>query len=504
MTWNLMTTAIALLLSAPLAAGLLSLVLTTSQGLHRVNLVGMSLLLAAELVIGRSVLRQGSVTAFDELVYIDALSSLILFVIGTVGWACSLYMRSYMDEQVARGSIAASRLNLFFFLFHMFLLAMVVATIANSLGIQWVAIEATTLATTFLIAFWRRRESLEAGWKYLILCSVGISLALFGVVLMYYSSLRVLGDVSSALNITQLQAVAAQLDSHIVKIAFVFFFVGYGTKVGLVPMHTWLPDAYTEAPAPVAAMLAGVLETVSVYAILRSKAIADQAVSPDFTGSMLGLFGLLSFVVAAFFLLLQHNYKRLLAYSSIEHMGLAMVGFGVGGPVGTFGGLFHLVNHAFAKSLAFFAAGNIHRRYHSVEIEDVRGIAGVLPGSALALLVAGLALAALPPFAMFASEIQIVAALGTAGLPGWWGPPGAKSPMVLLLLCSVIAFAGLLYRVMSMVWGPAKPEVEQGEPWSAGQASLVLLSMLLLMLGWVLPPPLRQLFEQACTLLVAH
>ncbi len=496
-----MTVAVLLLLIAPLAAGLLSLIVTTSRRLHLINLTSMSLLLSAEVAVARTVSAQGSVQALGELVFVDALSSVILFIIGTVGLACSLYMRSYLDEQVARGVIAPGRLNLFFFLFHMFLLAMVVASIANSLGVQWVAIEATTLATTFLIAFWRRRESLEAGWKYLILCSVGISLALFGVVLMYYSSLRVLGDVSSALNITQLQEVADQLDLHILKLAFVFLFIGYGTKVGLVPMHTWLPDAYTEAPAPVAAMLAGVLETVSVYAIVRSKGIADQAVSPEFTGSLLALFGLVSFAVAAFFLLLQHNYKRLLAYSSIEHMGLAMVGFGVGGMTGTFGGLFHLVNHAFAKSLAFFAAGNIHRRYRSVEIDQVRGLVTVLPGSALALLVAGLALAALPPFALFASEMQIVTALGTAGLPGEWGQPGARGPLIILLLCSLVAFAGFLYRITSMVWGTAPREVVRGEPWSAGQASLVLLALLLTALCWVLPPPLRQLLEAASAML---
>jgi hydrogenase-4 component F len=501
MTDNMTSIAVVLLILAPLTAGLLSLLIRTSRLLHLVNLASMTILLAAEAVIGRTVLARGSLRAIGDIVFIDALSSLILFIIGTVGIACSLYMRSYLDEQVQRGVIAPSRLNLFFFLFHMFLLAMVAATIANSLGVQWVAIEATTLATTFLIAFWRRRESLEAGWKYLILCSVGISLALFGVVLMYYSSLRVLGDVSSALNITQLQEVASQLDPHILKIAFVFLFVGYGTKVGLVPMHTWLPDAYTEAPAPVAAMLAGVLETVSVYAIVRSKGIVDQAVSPDFTGSLLALFGLVSFALAAFFILLQHNYKRLLAYSSIEHMGLAMVGFGVGGPLGTFGGLFHLVNHAFAKSLAFFAAGNIHRRYKSVEIDQVQGLVTVLPTSAVAILIAGLALAALPPFALFASEMQIVTALGTVGLPGEWGRPGARSPVVMLLLCSVVAFAGFLYRITSMVWGSAPREIARGECWTIGQVSLIVLSVLLVTLCWVLPPPLRQLLDQASSML---
>ncbi|HEU4684245.1 MAG TPA: proton-conducting transporter membrane subunit [Nitrospira sp.] len=491
------TIAVSLLLLAPLAGGGLSLLLTSSRRLHLTNLVSIGLLAAAEAAVMRTVLHEGRVTAFDEIVYIDALSSVILFIIGTVGLACSLYMRSYMDEQVARGVIAAKRLNLFFFLFHMFILAMVVATIANSLGVQWVAIEATTLATTFLIAFWRRRESLEAGWKYLILCSVGISLALFGVVLMYYSSLRVLGDVSSALNITQLQQVALQLDPHILKLAFVFLFVGYGTKAGLAPMHSWLPDAYTEAPAPVAAMLAGVLETVAVYAILRSRGIVDQAVSPDFTGTLLAVFGLISFALAAFFLLIQHNYKRLFAYSSIEQMGLAMVGFGVGGPVGNFGGLFHLINHAFAKSLAFFAAGNIHRRFKTVEMDRVQGVMGVLPWSALALTVAGFALAAAPPFALFASEFQIISALGSSGLPSEWTTSGATLPVVVLLLCSLVAFAGFLYRLTGMIWGTAAQDVPHGEPWSVGHIPTVVLGSLLVGFCWILPPPLQKLLEAA-------
>lgn len=504
MTGHTVTLAVSLLLLAPLVAGCVSLVVSGSRWLHVTNLISIGALVGGEMVIARAVFAQGSVTALGDIVYIDALSSIILLIIGTVGLACSLYIRTYMDEQVARGVIAPKRLNLFFFLFHMFLLAMVLATVANSLGVQWVAIEATTLATTFLIAFWRRRESLEAGWKYLILCSVGISLALFGVVLMYYSSLRVLGDVSAALNITQLQQVAAQLDPHIVKLAFIFVFVGYGTKVGLVPMHSWLPDAYTEAPAPVAAMLAGVLETVAVYAILRCRGIADQAVSPEFTGGLLALFGLISFALAAFFILVQHNYKRLFAYSSIEHMGLAMVGFGVGGAIGNFGGFFHLVNHAFAKSLAFFAAGNIHRRFKTVEIDQVRGLTTVLPWTAVALLISGLALAALPPFALFTSELQIVAALSSSGLPREWTQPGSRFPVVLLLLCGVVAFAGLLYRITGMVWGSAPKDIVHGEHWSVGHIPIVLLGTMLVGFGLALPDFMRQLFEAASALMASR
>jgi len=213
------------------------------------------------------------------------------------------------------------------------------------------------------------------------------------------------------------------------------------------------------------------------------------------------LFGLISFALAAFFILLQHNYKRLFAYSSIEHMGLAMVGFGVGGTIGNFGGLFHLVNHAFAKSLAFFAAGNIHRRFKTVEIDDVRGLITVLPWSALALLISGLALAALPPFALFTSEMEIVTAVGASGLPHEWTQPGTKLPLAILLLCSVVAFAGLLYRITGMVWGTAPRDVVPGEQWTVGHIPIILLGAVLVGFFLALPASLRQLFDMASTLL---
>lgn len=506
---------VATLVVAPLFAGGLSLVVHRSALLHTINLTSMAILVTAEILITRTVLTDGPFTALEQLVYLDALSTFILFIIGSVGLACSFYMRSYMDEQVARGVIAPARLNLFFFLFHMFLLAMVVATIANSVGVQWVAVEATTLATTFLIAFWRRRESLEAGWKYLILCSVGISLALFGVVLLYYSSLHVFSDAGRALDVTQLLPVADRLNPHVLKLAFIFILVGYGTKVGLVPMHSWLPDAYTQAPAPVVAMLAGVLEVVAVYAILRMRVIVDHAVPFAFTGGLLALLGFASLVTAAFFILIQHNYKRLFAYSSIEHMGIAMIGLGVGGPLGTFGGLFHLMNHAFAKSMAFFAAGNIHRRFRTVEIGEVQGVATAQPWTAMALMISGLALSALPPFASFASEVQVVTALASQGIPGMWFTStegmvtvamsdqfGRIALAAVFLMPAVLAFGGLLYRVTGMVWGTPPEGILREEAWTVGHLPVILLAGALVVFGIFLPPPIRQLLERATMLLV--
>ena len=513
---NTIVAPVVVFLATPLLAAVLSFATTHARVLHGVNLATMTCLVVSEVALIQQVLAHGPQIALWGLVYIDALSAFILFIVTFIGLSCSLYTWTYLDDYLARSVITPRRLSWFFVLFHAFLFAMIVATMANSLGVLWVAIEGTTLATTFLIAFFRKRESLEAGWKYLILCSVGIALALFGTVLTYYSSVRVLGDESTALNVSKLLEVAVQLDPHVLKLAFIFLLVGYGTKIGLVPMHSWLPDAYSEAPAPVTAMLAGVLETVAVYAVLRSKAVMDYALPPAFTGNLLMLFGLISFVVAALFILIQHDYKRLFAYSSVEHMGLALVGFGVGGPLGTFGGLFHLLNHALAKSLVFFSAGNVHRRFATREIGEVRGLAKVQPVTAVAMLVTGLALAGMPPFSMFASEVMVVSALATQSFASDTLHIGrfltiivthdvrSLAIVTLFLLFAVALFGGLTYRVVSMVWGTPPDGVRRGEPWEVGHVSLIVTGAALVGFGLALPEPVRGLMDRAVAILMTR
>ncbi|MCP9439834.1 MAG: hydrogenase 4 subunit F [Nitrospira sp.] len=506
---------VAIIHGTPIVAAMLSLATTRAPVLHGLNLATMTALVVSELAIVQRVLEQGSFTSLWDFVYLDALSAFILLIITAIGFLCSLYTWSYLDDYVARGAITPRRVSRFFFLFHLFLFTMIAATTANNLGVLWIAMEGTTLATVFLISFFRRREGFEAGWKYLILCSVGIALALFGTVLTYYSSVRVLGDVSAAMNVTTLQDVAHQLDPHVLKLAFLFIVVGYGTKVGLAPMHSWLPEAYSEAPAPVVAMLAGVLETVAVYALLRSKTIVDHALPEHYTGNLLILFGLLSFVVAALFILIQHDYKRLFAYSSIEHMGIAMAGFGVGGVAGTFGGLFHLLNHALAKSLAFFSAGNVHRRFGTREIKDVRGLMTVQPVTATAMLVATLALVGMPPFSTFLSELTIVSALATQSFSSDTLHLGRFLTIVvahdvrslaivaLFLLFMVVLFGGFTYRVTSMIWGPPPDGVKRGEGWEVGQVPLVVTCVVLAGLGLTLPEPIRGLMDQAVHIILS-
>ena len=270
------------------------------------------------------------------------------------------------------------------------------------------------------------------------------------------------------------------------------------------------------APAPIAAMLAGVLETVAVYTVLRNKALVDQALPPEFTGNLLLLFGLLSFIVAALFILIQHNYKRLFAYSSIEHMGLAMIGFGVGGLAGTFGGLFHLLNHALAKALAFFVAGNIHRRFDTLEIDGVRGLARAQPITAVAILVAGCALVGLPPFSPFVSELLVVSAVAAQDFAtdtmhvGRFVTVAISDEMrslgivTLFLFFGVVLFGGFMYRIGTMVWGTPSEGIVQGEPWTVGHVPLMAMIVALLWLGFILPEPIRTLLTRAVNVILVR
>ncbi len=506
---------VTLLLTIPLGASVLSLGLRTPHSLYRTNLAAMTLLVGAQGLLMSRVLREGSFLAYDDLVHVDALASIVLLVITTIGLACSLYTGKYFDHYLAQGTLTPGLMKRYYSLFHLFMFAMILATLANSLGILWVAIEATTLATTFLINLFRRKASLEAGWKYLILCSVGIALALFGTVLMYSSSVQALGDVSAALNITELLTVADRLDPHVVKLAFVFILVGYGTKIGLVPMHTWVPEAYGEAPAPVTAMLAGVLETVAFYAVLRSKLVVDTVVSPTYAGSLLTTFGLLSFGVAALFILVQRDYKRLFAYSSIEHMGIVAIGFGVGG-AGTFGALFHLINHAFSKSLAFFAAGNIHIRFGTRDIDGVRGLLKAQPWTAAALLIASLALVGMPPLAMFPSEFSVLAALATHAYAtdtihlGRFLTitiaDGVRNLVLVtvFLVIAVVVFGGFVYRVAGMVWGNPPQAIRQGEHLGLSHLPFALSIAPLVVLGVTIPWPLKDLMDMAIAIITVR
>lgn len=435
MTWPL-----ALLVTAPFIAGAGSLLLRDRRAVDALQCAQAGALLASAVLVAGNVAAAGvSVRAF---LHADALSAWFDVILGLVGSTGTLYAVGYMGEEIDRGHLSLTRYQRFFCLFDLYLAAMLTAVNQENIALMWIAIEGSTLSAALLIGFERSKAALEAGWKYVILSSVGIALALFGTILIYYSSEHLLGVSSEALRWSQLYRVADGLDPTAIKVAFIFALIGYGTKAGVAPMHTWLPDAHAEAPTPVSAMLSANMLTLAVYAILRFKAVTDRAVGPAFSGGLLVGLGLLSLTIAAAFFLVQRDYKRLFAYSSIEHIGVALLGFGVGG-AGTFAGSWHLMNHALAKSTAFYGAGLVFLRHEHKVLDRVTGLLGQMPLAGGAMLVAGVALAGLPPFGLFASEVLIAA--------GAYAARPELAAVFLLLLA--LAFATLLYQVLRMTLG---------------------------------------------------
>ncbi|HXF93901.1 MAG TPA: proton-conducting transporter membrane subunit [Nitrospiraceae bacterium] len=436
MAWPLV-----LLVAAPLVAGVASLLARDRRVVDALQCAQAGALPASAVLVAGRVVSGGGVSA-GIFLQADALSAWLDLIIGVVGSTGTLYAVGYMGEEMDRGHLSARRYQRFFCLFDLYLAAMLVAVNQENIALMWIAVEGSTLSAALLIGFERSKVALEAGWKYVILSSVGIALALFGTILVYYSSEHLLGVSSEALRWLQLYRVAEGLDPTAIKVAFIFAVIGYGTKAGVAPMHTWLPDAHAEAPTPVSAMLSANMLTLAVYAILRFKAVTDRAVGPAFSGRLLVGLGLLSLTIAAAFFLVQRDYKRLFAYSSIEHIGIALLGFGVGG-AGTFAGAWHLLNHALAKSTAFYGAGLVFLRHDHKLLDRVTGLLGQMPLAGGAMLVAGVALAGLPPFGLFASEVLIAAGAYMAR------PELAAAFLGLLAL----AFATLLYQVFRMTLG---------------------------------------------------
>ncbi len=372
-----------------------------------------------------------------------------------------------------------------------FAFTMLAAVTVQNVALMWVAIEATTITSAMVIPLRRTKASVEASWKYILICSVGIALAFTGTVLAYFDFVAIAGDVPNALNWAVLRQEAPALHPFVLQLAFAFLVVGYGTKAGLAPMHTWLPDAHSEAPSPVSAMMSGVLLAVALYAIARWKAVVDAAV-PSFAGALLVAFGALSVAIGALSLVLQRHYKRMLAYSSIEHMGLAVIGLALG-PLGVFAAWLHVVNHALAKSLSFLLAGRLLHRYGTADIDGVRGVLRVMPWTGGLFAVGILALVGLPPFGLFVSEFLLVrAAVMTRHL--WL----AGTMLVLLLT----AFVALVSHVGPMLYGDAPAEIPIGDADGWTIAALAVPAALLVLLGVVLPTPLSGLIHRSVAVLL--
>jgi hydrogenase-4 component F len=418
---------------------------------------------------------------------IDALSALLAVCISFVALLASALAPGLREPEEEPRQTRRLRVYMNAFAFTMLL-----AVTVQNVALMWVAIEATTIASALAIPLTRTKASVEASWKYLLVCSVGIALAFTGTILAYFDFVASGGEVSESLNWAVLRAAAPGLHAELIQLAFAFIVVGYGTKAGLAPMHTWLPDAHSEAPSPISAMMSGVLLAVAMYAVARWKAVADAAIGASFANGLLIGFGLVSVAIGSVSLVIQRHYKRMLAYSSVEHMGLVAIGFALG-PLGTFAAWLHVVNHAVAKSASFLLAGRILHRYDKTQIREVTGLLKVMPWTGGLFAVFILALVGLPPFGLFVSEFLLVQAAIAAGK--LW-----LAALILLLLLT--AFVSLLSHVNRMLYGDVPKGVRSGEPGGWAIVALAVPAVLLVVLGVTLPASLSTLISQGVAALM--
>jgi hydrogenase-4 component F len=481
-------TALWLVLLIPMAG----MVLQAFIGHHRhagwVNVALTGSTLVCSLWLALTVFEHGPLLSESKLLYIDAFNVYLVVLTAFVGLTTAIFSRPYMQHEVVTRNLGRGRMRLYRSMYQGFMFAMFAALTTNNIGILWVAMEGATLATVLLVSLYRTPEAVEAAWKYFILCGVGIAQALFGTVLMFFAAERVIPNRDDALLWNVLYGSAGQLEPTVLTLSFVFLLVGYGTKVGLVPLHNWLPDAHSEGPTPMSAILSGLLLNVALYALVRVKMLVDGSLHSGLAGHLMMGFGLLSFVVAGLFLHRQRDIKRMFSYSSIEHMGLMTFAFGVGGPLATFGALLHMTVHSLTKSAIFITVGHAAQIAGTQSIEKIRGLIRTQPAVGWGLLIGTVAIAGFPPFGVFTSEFLVL----SATMKAW---PWLTLP---LLIGLGIAFAGLFRHLHPMVYGDP-PDGQT--PVRANMLPVMVQLAFVLWLGIAIPVFLSKWFEQATVLI---
>ena len=467
---------ITVLILAPLVVPVLGALGYAVLGWRRATAWGSAgsaaVVLASAITVAVDVSRAGPHTAAAGLLRVDALSAFMLVVIGAVALLATTATPTYLATEIEAGRATARTATRHSVLVQLFLAAMALAVLAADLGVVWVAIEATTIVTAFLVGQRRTRAAVEAAWKYVVICSAGIALALLGTILLNFAATHAPG--AAGLNLAALAANAGGLDPGVTQIAVALLILGFGTKAGLAPLHAWLPDAHSQAPAPVSALMSGVLLSVAFYAILRVKVIADAALGTGFARTLLAVMALASLLLAASLILAQRDYKRMLAYSSIEHLGLVALGAAIGGPLALAAVLLHILGHGLAKAVLFLGAGRILQVTGTsrIDTEDllagssivaVRGLAGRHPVLAGGIGFGVLALIGLPPFSLFASELGIARAGFAEGM-GW-------QTAAALVLVLVIA-AALVGHTSRMLLGDPPSDPLSDPPGGPGAATM--------------------------------
>jgi len=437
----------------------------------------------AGIVLVRSFLDTKNIQQFEYFA-LDALGVIVLAIIIVIGCAAAFYSIGYLREEVRKEIIGFHRVREYFVLFHIFIGAMLVSVSSTSPVIMWIALEATTISTLFLVSFYNKPSATEAAWKYLLINSIGLLLGYFGMLLFFAAPSLMQGH--ALITWESLFAVASTLNPLMTKVGFIFVLIGFGTKMGLAPMHTWLPDAHGKAPSPISALLSGTLLNVAFLAIMRFKTITDAVVEPSFSKHLLLTFGTISLIVSAFIIFTQKKYKRLFAYSSIEHMGLIAIGFGIGG-IGSLAAVLHMVYHSITKSLLFFTAGNVFLKYRITKIQHIQGLFSALPITSVLLFIGFLSIAGVPPFGMFLTEFMI--------LTSAFGQYPYLVVVILALL--VLVFAGFFRHVTAMMFGTPSEEIHMGEMNAFTTIPVMCLAVLLIFLSIHVPQEIKELFLTA-------
>jgi hydrogenase-4 component F len=423
-----------------------------------------------------------------QYLLVDDLNIVFVALNSFVGFTTSVFSASYIGHELAVGRLTPAYLRFYHAMYQVLMFAMNLALLANNIGVMWVAVELATLTTVLMVGIYRTPEALEAAWKYFILGSVGIALALFGTILVYMAARPVVGEGLEAMVWTVLIERAATFDPALLNLAFVFLLLGYGTKVGLAPLHAWLPDAHAEGPTPISAVLSGLLLNVALYAVLRFKMLLAANPAAIAPGPLMVTLGLTSLVFAAFMLYRRRDIKRLFAYSSIEHMGIITFAFGMGGPLANFAGLLHMVMHSLTKSAIFFAVGHIAQVKGTQRIADIRGLTETHPWLGWGLVLGVVAIAGLPPLGIFMSEFLLVTSTFARA-------PLLALPLVLGLL---VAFGALLLRLNGLAFGAPRGSTA---PVEATHVPMFAHLALVLVAGVYLPPPLVAWFQHVAGLL---
>jgi hydrogenase-4 component F len=421
-------------------------------------------------------------------IFIDDFNVYLVVLTTFVAFTTSWFSASYIDHEVEAGRLTPVTLRFYHAMYQLLTGAMIVCLVANNIVLMWVALEAATITTVVMVSLYRTRESIEAAWKYFILASVGIALALFGTILIYLAARPHFAEGIDALAWTQLRTSAGQFDANLLNLAFVFLLVGYGTKIGLAPLHAWLPDAHAEGPTPISAVLSGLLLNVALYAVLRFKMILTENGQTIAPGRLMLAMGIASLLLAAVMLYRRRDIKRFFAYSSIEHMGLITFAFGVGGPLANFAGLFHMTLHSLTKSAIFYAVGHISQIKGTRQMAAMGGLTTTHPWLGWGFVAGVVAIAGLPPLGLFMSEFLILSSAM------------ARQPWLAVIILFGLAFSlgALILRVQSIAFGEPKGEAH---PITASLVPLYLHVGLVLVAGLWLPPALVTWFQTVAGLL---